>query len=73
MNRIFPAKEGKNQPRNDPGLGSSGQTAKDAKESDREATIAQEQSRVGAETRGLKRLGVDIIYEPSEPTAAVVE
>ena len=133
MNRIFRAKEGKNQPRNDSGLGSSGQIAKDAKESDREATIvlksnfayvssamwfhdsrpslgsgqtiypicmlnrtvpgefleinqcflnihihrfqqiANAQSVVGAETRGPKRLGVDIIYEPSEPTAAVVE
>ena len=73
MNRIFRAKEGKNQPRNDPGLGSSGQTAKDAKESDREATIANAHPRVGTETRKPKRLGVDIIHEPSEPTAAVVE
>ena len=73
MKRLFESKEGKNQPRNDPGLGDSGQTAKDAKESHREATIANAQSRVGAETRNLKSLGVQIIYEPSEPTAAVVE
>ena len=73
MNRILRAKEGKNQPRSDPGLGYSGQTAKDAKESDREAAIANSQSRVGAETRRPKRLGVDIIHEPSEPTAAIVE
>ena len=73
MNRIFRAKEGKNQPRNDPCLGSSGKTAKDAKESDREATIANTHPRVGVETRKVKRLGVDIIYEPSEPTSVVVE
>ena len=73
MNRLLRSKEGKIQPRNDPGLGNSGQTAKDAKESDREATIANAQSRVGAETRNVKKLGLQIIHEPSEPTAAVVE
>ena len=73
MKRLLQPKEGKSQPRNDSGLGDSGQTAKDAKESDREATIANVQPRVVAETRSLKRLGVEIIHEPSGPTAAVVE
>ena len=73
MKNLFPSKKREAQPRNDPGLGNSGQMAKDAKESDREATVANAQSRIGAETKSPKRQGVDVIYEPSEPTAAVVE
>ena len=66
-------KEGKSQPRNDLGLGNSAQMEKDAKESDEEATIANAQPRVGADMKDLKRLGVGLIHEPSEPTAAIVE
>lgn len=73
MNRRRQKKEGKNQPRNDSGLGNSGQRANDAKESDREATIANAQPRISTEIKGLKRLGVGLIHEPSKPTEAVVE
>ncbi|KAM0800739.1 hypothetical protein BDR22DRAFT_932188 [Usnea florida] len=47
--------------------------AMDAKESDREATVANAQTRVGKPFKELKRIGVDIIHEPSEPTVAVVD
>ena len=73
MKNLFPPKKREAQPRNDPGLGNSGQMAKDAKESDREPTVANAKSRVGKEAKEVKRIGLDIIHEPSEPTAAVVE
>ena len=73
MINLFPSKKRGAQPRIDLSLEHSAQTANDAKEPDGEATSANAKPRVGAETRRLKRLGVDIIHEPSEPTAAVVE
>ena len=73
MKNLFPPKKREAQPKNEPGLENARQMAMDAKESDREATVANAPTHVGKQTKELNRIGVEIIHEPSEPTAAVVE
>ena len=73
MHRLFPSKKRKAQPGEDSGLGSSKRTANDATESIRKSTIADTQLRVNSDTRTVQRLGVEVLHEPSKPTAAVVE
>ena len=73
MQRLFRSKKREARSRKDSSHGGSEYTANDAKESNRKATVADAQLRANPETRTVQRLGVTVLYEPSKPTAAVVE